>query len=58
MEKKNNEIQSRGPALVAWTKVCTRKEQGGLGVLDLHTQNDALLLKNLQNFIIGKTFLR
>jgi hypothetical protein len=48
MEKNKNEIQSRGPTLVAWTKVCRRKEQGGLGVLDLHTQNDALLLKNLQ----------
>jgi hypothetical protein len=57
MEKNKNEIQSRGPTLVAWTKVCRRKEQGGLGVLDLHTQNDALLLKNLQNFIIAKTYL-
>jgi hypothetical protein len=45
--KKNNEVQSNGPALVAWEKICRPKDQGGLGVLDLRTQNEALLLKNL-----------
>jgi hypothetical protein len=45
--KKNNEVQSRGPTLVAWEKICRPKNQGGLGVLDLTTQNEVLLLKNL-----------
>jgi hypothetical protein len=48
--KKNNEVQSNGPALVAWEKICRPKDQGGLGVLDLRTQNEALLLKNLHKF--------
>ena len=45
--KKNNDVQVKGSALVAWTKVCRPKEQGGLGVLNLEVQNKALLLKNL-----------
>jgi hypothetical protein len=48
--KKNNEVQSRGPALVAWEKICSPKNQGGLGVLDLSTQNEVVLLKNLHKF--------
>jgi hypothetical protein len=48
--KKRNDVQSNGPALVAWDKVCRPKDQGGLGVLDLKTQNEALLLKNLHKF--------
>lgn len=31
--------------LVAWTKVCKLKEQGGLGILDLDMMNKALLGK-------------
>ena len=30
--------------------VCLPKEEGGLGVLNLRTQNEALLLKNLHKF--------
>jgi hypothetical protein len=48
--KKNNEVQSRGPALVASEKICRPKNQGGLGVLDLTTQNEVLLLKNIHKF--------
>jgi hypothetical protein len=48
--KRNTEVQSRGPALIAWTTVCKPKDQGGLGVLNLDTQNSALLLKNLHKF--------
>jgi hypothetical protein len=48
--KRNTEVQSRGPALIAWTTVCKPKDQGGLGILNLDTQNNALLLKNLHKF--------
>jgi hypothetical protein len=51
--KKSNDVQSNGPALVAWDKVCRPKDQGGLGVLDLKTQMEELLLKNLHNFFNG-----
>jgi hypothetical protein len=30
--------------------VCLPKEEGGLGVIDLRVQNEALLLKNLHKF--------
>ena len=45
--KKIADVQAKGMALVAWDKVCRPKYQGGLGVLNLHIQNKALLLKNL-----------
>jgi hypothetical protein len=32
-------------ALITWKKLCLRKEVGGLGILELHHQNLALLLK-------------
>ena len=31
--------------------VCKPKEEGGLGVLDLQKQNEALLMKNLDKFL-------
>ena len=48
--KKRNDVQVKGSALVAWHKISRPKSQGGLGVLNLHVQNDALLLKNLHKF--------
>lgn len=30
--------------------VCREKREGGLGVIDLKTQNEALLIKNLHKF--------
>jgi hypothetical protein len=51
VEEKNNEVQSKGHALIAWTKVCTPKDQGGLGVLHLDTQNNVVMLINLHIFI-------
>jgi len=34
----------------AWHMVCLPKSQGGLGVINLTTHNEALLLKNLHKF--------
>ena len=36
--------------LYSWDKICLAKEAGGLGVLDVQTQNKALLMKDLHNF--------
>ena len=37
-------------AKAAWPIVCTSKEEGGLGVLNLQTHNEALILKHLHKF--------
>ena len=37
-------------AKAAWPLVCISKEEGGLGVLNLQTHNEALLLKHLHKF--------
>ena len=56
IESENNayggEIQKkkRGGNLVAWEIVQKPKEKGGLGVINLKLQNDALLLKHLHKF--------
>jgi len=34
----------------AWISVCKSKDQGGLGVLDIKTRNEALLMKHLHKF--------
>jgi hypothetical protein len=34
--------------------VCTTKEEGGLGVVNLEFQNQALLMKNLDKFFNRK----
>ena len=38
------------PPKAAWEMVCLPKTEGGLGVLNLRTQNEALLLKHLHKF--------
>jgi hypothetical protein len=48
--KKNNEVQSKGSALISWSKICRPKNQGGLGVLQLDAQNKALMFKNPHKF--------
>jgi hypothetical protein len=48
--KKNTKVHSRGPTLIAWSSICRPKEQGGLGVINLEVQNNALLLKILHKF--------
>ena len=47
---RGSDDNSRINAKAAWTLVTTAKEDGGLGVLDLKTQNEALLLKHLHKF--------
>ena len=40
----------RGSSLAAWDMVCKPKSKGGLGIIDLKTQNQGLLLKQLHKF--------
>jgi hypothetical protein len=44
------DINGRKVSLVAWKKVTQLKMKGGLGVIKLRIQNEALLLKNLHKF--------
>jgi hypothetical protein len=44
---RGNSEKKKGGNLVAWETVLKPKEKGGLGVLKLKLQNDALLLKHL-----------
>jgi hypothetical protein len=47
---RGSDINARSSPKAAWSMVCLPKEEGGLGVLNLKTQNEALLLKNLHKF--------
>jgi hypothetical protein len=47
---RGSDENNRVNAKAAWTLVTKSKEEGGLGVIDLKTQNEALLLKNLHKF--------
>ena len=40
----------KGSSLAAWGMVCKPKSKGGLGIIDLKTQNQGLLLKQLHKF--------
>jgi hypothetical protein len=42
---RGNEFWRKGYNLVAWNLVRRPKDKGGLGVINLGVQNDALLLK-------------
>jgi len=44
------DLSSKQPSKAAWQMVCTSKDNGGLGVLNLQTHNESLLLKNLHKF--------
>jgi hypothetical protein len=48
---KGKDIEQKGKCLVKWENVCKPKKSGGLGVLNLRTQNIALLLKFLFKFM-------
>lgn len=43
---RGSDENNRMNAKAAWSLVTKTKEEGGLGVLDLKTQNEALLMKN------------
>ena len=47
---RGNSEKKRGGNLVAWEMVQKPKEKGGLGVINLRLQNDALLLQHLHKF--------
>jgi hypothetical protein len=47
---RGNSAKKKGGNLVAWPTVQLPKEKGGLGIINLHLQNDALLMKQLHKF--------
>ena len=47
---RGSNVNDKGPPKAAWHMVCLPKEEGGLGVINLKTHNEALLLKNLHKF--------
>jgi hypothetical protein len=47
---RGNDETIKGGNLVAWPTVMKPKEKGGLGIINLRLQNDALLLKHLHKF--------
>lgn len=47
---RRSNINCKKPPKAAWKLVCVPKECGGLGVLNLYTQNGSLLLKHLHKF--------
>jgi hypothetical protein len=47
---RGSDINAKGYNLAAWEMVTKPKDKGGLGVIDLEIQNDALLLKHLHKF--------
>ena len=44
------DINRKGSCLVALETVCKPKDQGGLGIIDIDSQNNALLMKYLDKF--------
>jgi hypothetical protein len=44
------DINRKGSCLAAWETACKPKTQGGLGIIDIKSQNDALLMKFLDKF--------
>ena len=44
------DFNARQKPKAAWPTICREKEEGGLGVLNIKTQNEALLIKHLHKF--------
>jgi hypothetical protein len=44
------DLTKKGGHLVAWKHACCYEDEGGLGIINLRTQNTALLLKFLHKF--------
>jgi hypothetical protein len=47
---RGSEVNARGMPKAAWKMVTIPKKDGGLGIIDLQKQNEALLMKNLHKF--------
>jgi hypothetical protein len=47
---RGNNAEKKGGNLAAWDMVLKPKKKGGLGLINLKVQNDALLLKQLHKF--------
>jgi hypothetical protein len=48
---RGGDLNAKKPPLVAWNMVTRPKSKGGLGVIRLNVQNDALLKKKLDKSI-------
>ena len=51
---RGSNVNERTQPKAAWEMVCLPKEEGGLGIMNIETQNQALLMKNLDNFFNKK----
>jgi len=47
---RGSDSNAKMKSLVAWPKCCKPKKKGGLGIINLRSQNSALLLKHLDKF--------
>jgi hypothetical protein len=47
---RNTDINTKNKTMVAWKKCTKPKRKGGLGIINLRSQNNALLLKHLDKF--------
>jgi hypothetical protein len=47
---RGNDLNAKQPAKAAWSSVCLPRNEGGLGVINLETHNNSLLLKFLNKF--------
>jgi hypothetical protein len=47
---RGSDVHSKKPPKAAWPMCCLPKVEGGLGILDISTQNESLLLKHLHKF--------
>jgi len=44
------DINRKDTCLATWETACKPKDQGGLGIIDIKNQNEALLMKFLDKF--------
>jgi hypothetical protein len=51
-----SDVNDRRRPLVTLKKICRPKNKGGLGVINIISQNNALLLKHLDKFYNRKEF--
>jgi hypothetical protein len=47
---RGSDLNAKIPPLAVWTLATRPKKDGGLGIVNLQTKNDALMLKNLHKF--------